>query len=122
MLGNITSRNSFGTHYLIKGAGAKLIQTWEDVIAEFQPELAARLLPPELKQKKEVGDGAPRTAELSEAERAVLTILRSDAPVHIDALAETSGLTVQELAGVLLTLEMRELIRQLPGKSFVKKL
>jgi len=25
--GNITSRNSFGTNYLIKGAGAKLVQT-----------------------------------------------------------------------------------------------
>jgi DNA processing protein len=27
--GNITSRNSFGTNYLIKGAGAKLVQQWQ---------------------------------------------------------------------------------------------
>ena len=29
--GNITSRNSFGTNFLIKGAGAKLVQVWQDV-------------------------------------------------------------------------------------------
>ena len=29
--GNITSRNSFGTNYLIKGAGAKLVQQWQDI-------------------------------------------------------------------------------------------
>ncbi|HEX8097843.1 MAG TPA: DNA-processing protein DprA [Pyrinomonadaceae bacterium] len=29
--GNITSKNSFGTNYLIKGAGAKLVQQWQDV-------------------------------------------------------------------------------------------
>ena len=36
--GNITSRNSFGTNYLIKGAGAKLVQQWQDVVAEFPPD------------------------------------------------------------------------------------
>ena len=28
--GDITSRNSFGTNYLINGAGAKLVQQWQD--------------------------------------------------------------------------------------------
>jgi len=50
--GNITSRNSFGTNYLIKGAGAKLVQQWQDVAAEMPPQLAAKLLPPPLKEKK----------------------------------------------------------------------
>src|SRR5205085_1451707 len=49
--GNITSGNSFGTNYLIKGAGAKLIQQWQDVVAEFPPEVAAQILPPELKKE-----------------------------------------------------------------------
>ena len=44
--GNVTSRNSFGTNFLIKGAGAKLVQQWQDVVAEFPPEIAAALLPP----------------------------------------------------------------------------
>src|SRR5437588_1738716 len=47
--GNITSRNSFGTNYLIKAAGAKLIQTWQDVVTEFPPDIAKKILPPPLK-------------------------------------------------------------------------
>jgi DNA processing protein len=119
--GNITSRNSFGTNFLIKGAGAKLVQQWQDVAAEFPPDIAAAILPPEVKKK----GGAAQTREptdLSEAERAVFKLIPADEPAHIDALAEASGLPVQELAGVLLGLEMRELIRQLPGRCYVRKL
>jgi DNA processing protein len=122
--GNITSRNSFGTNYLIKGAGAKLVQQWQDVVAEFPPELAAALLPPAAK-----GCGAERRKDeatlpsgLSEVERGVLRFVSTDEPAHIDELALRSGLAVSELSGLLLGLEMRELIRQLPGKCFVRKL
>ncbi|MCA1594030.1 MAG: hypothetical protein LC754_15530 [Acidobacteria bacterium] len=59
---------------------------------------------------------------MSESERGVLKLLSSDEAIHIDALAESSGLSVQELTAVLLGLEMRELIRQLPGRAFVRKL
>src|SRR5947209_6450358 len=122
--GNITSRNSFGTNYLIKGAGAKLVQQWQDIAAEFPPEIAAALLPPEVKGK---GAGkskseAPLPSDISDNERAVLKLISSDDATHIDALAESSGLSVAELSGVLLGLEMRDLIRQLPGKCFVRKL
>ena len=119
--GNITSRNSFGTNYLIKGAGAKLVQTWQDVAAELPPEVAARLLPPEPK-KRELAAETPAPADLSEDERAVFGLLAPDEPAHIDALAERSGLTMPQLTGALLGLEMRELVRQLPGRCFVKKL
>jgi DNA processing protein len=121
--GNITSRNSFGTNYLIKGAGAKLVQQWQDVAAEFPPDIAAALLPPEPKKGAKRGaTAAALPADLSTAERAVLKLISTDEPAHIDALAESSGLPVQELSGVLLALEMRDLIRQLPGKCFVRKL
>jgi DNA processing protein len=122
--GNITSRNSFGTNFLIKGAGAKLVQQWQDVVAEFPPEVAARILPPEVKEKgagKRKTD-APLPSDLSEPERAVLKLISADEAAHIDALAESSGLAVSELTGVLLALEMRELVRQLPGRCFVRKL
>ena len=119
--GNITSRNSFGTNYLIKGAGAKLVQAWQDVVAEFPPDIASQILPPELKNAKAKKD-APLPADLSENELRVLRLLSADEPMHIDALAVASNLSVQELAGVLLGLEMRGLIRQLPGKCFVRKL
>src|SRR5204863_4789058 len=51
--GNITSRNSFGTNYLIKGAGAKLVQQWQDIATELPPQIAANLLPPPFGEKRE---------------------------------------------------------------------
>lgn len=123
--GNITSRNSFGTNYLIKGAGAKLVQQWQDVVAELPPEIAARMLPPEPKKKKEKGLVAQLSLvpeDLSANEHAVWKLLSTDDPGHIDALAESSKLSISDLTGALLGLEMRDLIRQLPGKAFIRKL
>jgi DNA processing protein len=121
--GNITSKNSFGTNYLIKGAGAKLVQAWQDVAAEFPADIAARLLPPELNHTEGAGPAAVRAPEnLSEVERAVLKQITTDEPAHIDALAEATGMAVSELSAALLGLEMRDLVRQLPGRSFVRKL
>jgi predicted Rossmann fold nucleotide-binding protein DprA/Smf involved in DNA uptake len=59
---------------------------------------------------------------LSESERAVWKLLSTDEAVHIDALTVESGLGMGQLTSALLGLEMRELIKQLPGRSFVKKL
>ncbi|HVF48961.1 MAG TPA: DNA-processing protein DprA [Pyrinomonadaceae bacterium] len=124
--GNVTSRNSFGTNYLIKSAGAKLVQQWQDIASELPPDIAARLLPPETKKKRERGASGELSVhapdDLSETERAVFSLLSADDPAHIDALAESSKLTVQALTGALFALEMRELVRQLPGKCFVRKL
>src|SRR4030095_4840790 len=64
--GNITSRNSFGTNYLIKGAGAKLIQQWQDVAGELPPQIAAKLLPPPLADKKKENSLADRLSFVPE--------------------------------------------------------
>ncbi|HEX8557186.1 MAG TPA: DNA-processing protein DprA [Pyrinomonadaceae bacterium] len=120
--GNITSRNSFGTNYLIKGAGAKLIQTWQDVVAEFPPETAAAILPPEPKRRSARRVEGSEPPGLSEPERAVLKLIGTDEPAHVDALAEGSALAVAELSAVLLGLEMRDLVRQLPGRCYVRRL
>lgn len=124
--GNITSRNSFGTNYLIKGAGAKLVQQWQDIAMEMPPETAAGLLPPEMK-KSGADSELTRQLELvpgdlSAAEQLIWKLLSADSPLHIDALAEESRLSLPELTNALLALEMRELVRQLPGKCFVRKL
>lgn len=123
--GNITSRNSFGTNYLIKGAGAKLIQQWQDVATELPPEIAARLLPPEIKKEdeKQLTQQLSLVPEgLSDTEHAVFKLLSTDEATHIDSLLESTRLSIPQLTTALLALEMRELIRQLPGKCFVRKL
>lgn len=123
--GNITSRNSFGTNYLIKGAGAKLVQTWQDVASELPSEIAASLLPPPPSKKDDrnlIEQLELVPGDLKENEHSVWKFLSTDEPVHIDALATATGLSLPELTGALLVLEMRDLIRQLPGKCFVRKM
>ena len=123
--GNITSRNSFGTNYLIKGAGAKLVQAWQDIASELPSDIAARLLPPPPLRKDDVSlieqlELVP--GNLTATEHSVWKKLSVDEPAHIDALAESTGFSLPELTAALLSLEMRELIRQLPGKCFVRKM
>lgn len=122
--GNITSRNSFGTNYLIKGAGAKLVQQWQDIVSELPAEIAAQLLPPPSRKKKgELLNQLQLTpSDLSAHERAVFKLLTTDTPQQIDALAESTRLSITQLTSALLTLEMRELIRALPGKCFVRRM
>jgi DNA processing protein len=124
--GNITSRNSFGTNYLIKGAGAKLVQQWQDIATELPPQIAARLLPPpfgDKKREKSLADQLTLVpAGLSGSETLVLKLLTADTPAHIDTLVERSKLSISDLTAALLALEMRELIRALPGRCFVRKM
>src|SRR5207244_12926711 len=82
--GNITLRNSFGINYLIKGAGAKLVQQWKDVASELPPQIAARLLPPPFGDKKKERSIAEQLAlmpqDLPATDRTVLNILPPATP------------------------------------------
>lgn len=118
--GNITSAKSFGPNTLIKD-GAKLVQTWRDVVEELPFEIKATVL------AGERAEGASAQLQfdevaLTDAERAVLTLLGGDDATQIDELILKSSLARGELMTALLSLEMAGRIKQLPGKSFVKKL
>lgn len=123
--GNITSKNSFGTNYLIK-SGAKLVQQWQDVVTELPAEISAAILPPKLDDEKETKQTAEQSelapANLSEHERRIWQILSADEPTHIDVLLETSALSFGDLNAALLGLEINELVRALPGKCYARKI
>ena len=124
--GNITSRNSFGTNYLIKGAGAKLVQQWQDIATELPPQIAAKILPPPFGDKRRESSLVNQLSlvpeNLSRNERSIFKLLSADTPEHIDSLLGTSKLPISEVSTALLGLEMRELVRALPGKCFVRKI
>jgi DNA processing protein len=110
---------------LIKGSGAKLIQQWQDIVSELPPEIAATILPPPLEKPGEKSlvdqlELVPR--DLTPTEHCVWKLLSADDPAHIDVLASETKLSMPELTGALLALEMRDLVRQLPGKCFVRKM
>jgi DNA processing protein len=117
--GNITSSKSFGPNYLIKD-GAKLVQTWRDVVEEFPLDLKSAILASEC--KSEADQMSFDEVALSEAEKKILRLIKPDEPAHIDWLIEKSGLSSGELMSALLNLEMTDRIRQLPGKKFARRL
>jgi DNA processing protein len=121
--GNITSSNSYGTNYLIK-AGAKLVQQWQDVVAELPSEIAASILPPKIEKTAVNGrsEDSKLPADLTEHERKVWSLLTADDNTHIDVLLETSGLSFGDLNGALVGLDIRDLIRVLPGKHYARKM
>ena len=121
--GNITSRNSFGTNYLIK-AGAKLVQQWQDVVAELPSDISAAILPPKVEEANGKPEKAPKEilpTDLSENERKVWEQLSPDEPVHIDVLLVSSGLSFGDLNSALVGLDIRDLIRVLPGKHYARR-
>jgi DNA processing protein len=117
--GNITSRTSFGTNYLIK-SGAKLVQHWQDVVSEFPSEIAARLLPPGL--DKPTFSKPPPVTGLSAPELRILDLIKPDTNIHIDDLLEHSKLSFGDVNQALVALDLKELIRVLPGNHYARKI
>lgn len=122
--GNITSRVSFGSNYLIKSSGAKLVQQWQDVVSELPAEISAKILPPKM---DELTDGKPAKEPpvpdgLTAEEQKILALLKPDEATHIDTLATSTGFSIGDLSTALLGLEIRELIRALPGKCYARKI
>ncbi len=122
--GNITSSNSFGTNYLIK-SGAKLVQQWQDVVSELPREISAAILPPKI--ERPIAEEAIRQPELipadmNENERKIWALLTPDESIHIDILLESSGLSFGELNSALVSMDIRDLIRVLPGKHYARRI
>jgi DNA processing protein len=107
--GSITSGASRGTNRLIK-QGATLVEDAADILAELPP--TTRGGEPSLPLPMKL----PAPA-LEGPERAVCDLL-GQGPLHMDTIAEKAGLTVQGLSVMLLRLELRGVVLQLPGAFF----
>jgi DNA processing protein len=122
--GNITSKMSWGPNLLIK-QGAKLIQDWNDVVTELQPEdrqwLAAKCRKQLHLDEAESESSDPASVPVSEVARAVLGSLSPDAPAPLDHLVVTlAPHSASEIIATLFELEINGLVRQLPGKSYLR--
>ncbi len=133
--GNITSKMSWGPNLLIK-QGAKLVQDWNDVVVDL-PQAAQRRLIDEGRQRilnQGLGTDAAGAAETSastaaseltephqQVARRVLERLKPDQAIQLDQLVDTlEEASPSEIIAALFELEILGLVRQLPGRNFVK--
>jgi len=124
--GNITSKMSWGPNLLIK-QGAKLVQEWNDVVVELKAEDRRKLAERcrnRLNLKEDESNDALQSSlsfGVNAIGRTILNYLKPDAPVTLDYLVETlPGTSPSEVIAALFELELAGLVRQLPGKSFIK--
>lgn len=102
--GGVLSRASEGTNRLIK-EGAKPVTSADDILIDLGIDRK--------RQKKAL------SVQLSKDEEIVLSLL-SDKPIYVDELTEFLGKPVSEVLTRLLNLEMKGLVRQLPGKQYIR--
>jgi len=108
--GSVLNKRSWGPHHLLK-EGAALVESAEDIIEALFSSSTNKA------SAKQRGNEQVKPEDLSEAAKAVFEAIDLD-PVHIDSLCETLGIDAGRLAGILLELELRGLLRQHPGKMF----
>jgi len=103
--GNITSPYSQGSNLLIR-EGAKLVEDVEDILEELNIDWGE--------------EEAKLTPSLSKEEKIIMEHLSRE-PLHINVLVKKSDLSPAKVAEGLIRLEIKGLVRELPGKLFVKE-
>ena len=108
--GIITEKRSSGPHKLIQDGRAKLVQNVDDILDELNLQI-----------RRGEGNLVERQpmVQLSVFEQKLYDLLKTE-PLHIDDLAESADSSTSDVLVTLLSLEFKGLIKQLPGKMFVK--
>lgn len=111
--GKMDSATSLGCHRLIK-EGAKLVCGVDDIIDEIKIKLrtSTAVLQAEVP--------APQPAAAFDRHSERVYALLSGAPLHFDEIIERTKMNIQECSGALTRLQLQHLIKELPGKNFVR--
>jgi DNA processing protein len=107
--GHINAPSAIGSNRLIQ-QGAKLVMDASDILDDLQI-----LLP----DAKPVATASRPLPELSASERSVYDAIDAS-ETAIDAIALRCNLPTAAVSSMLLRLELKRLVKQLPGKYFVK--
>lgn len=106
--GRVDTPAARGCHWLIK-QGARLCEGIDDVLEEFE------LLIPEARKKAAASLPRRPDVALTPDEQAVVKALWKGA-LDVDSLARQANLNSAQLSALLLGLEMKRVIRMLPGR------
>ena len=107
--GKVDAENSFGTNDLIK-QGAKLVTGIDDILEELD------FAPAQNKEKTEVAQ-RPKAAGVAEEEELVYASVET-AALTLDELVQKTELDIPRISVILLRLQLRKLIKELPGKQY----
>jgi DNA processing protein len=107
--GNITEKRSSGSNKLIREGRAKLITNAQDIFDELASQLHLSFDQNDSKVQ----------IDLTPTEQSLFQLL-SDEPMHIDALSEKTEMSTPDALVTLLSLEFKGIVRQLPGKLFIR--
>ncbi len=107
-----------GTNNLIR-EGAVLTENFDDVINEF--EFMPGFTPSKAMEDESAICAEPALPDLSENEQLIINILKEKRDSSADQLIAETGLNAGQLLAILMQLEMKRLIVQLPGKRFTIK-
>ncbi len=107
--GPVTASRSRGPHRLIK-AGAKLVESIDDILSEIAPALART-------DRAEKNETSVPVVPLEPDEEMVVQLFPEEA-VQVDTLITGSGLEPARVLEVLLGLELKGVVTQLPGMYF----
>jgi DNA processing protein len=94
--------------------GARLVETVDDILEELGP-LVREVRP----SGEEPPVRHPAELTLSDQERSILGQL-ADHPTAVDELIARTGLAASQVLATLSVLEVRRLVRRLPGHNFVR--
>ena len=106
--GRVTDQSSRGCHTLLK-QGAGLVEGIDDILEEFE-----LLIPPEPQPDVPAMSTRPEI-QLSPVEETIVRALW-DGPLTVDALARETELAAAEINAKLLGMEMKRVVRTLPGR------
>ena len=109
--GKIDSYTSFGTNQLLK-QGAKLVSCVDDIIEEFQLPVAGKI-------RASSGVKDILKSDLDNQESLMYDFISAQ-PVLLDEIMEKSGVSISQAYGLILKLEMKKLIRRLPGQQLIR--
>jgi len=107
--GPVTASRSRGPHSLIKD-GAKLVESIDDILSEIAPALART-------DRAEKNETSAPVVPLEPDEERLFQLFPEEA-VHVDTLITGSGLEPARVLEVLLGLELKGIVTQLPGMYF----
>ena len=108
--GNVFEKRSSGPHKLLREGQATLIRGIDDIVEELYVKLR-----PILNRDQEPRPLPPLTL----FEQTIHGLLGED-PLHIDVISDRAQLSTPDTLVSLLSLEFKGLVKQLPGKMFLR--